>query len=122
MIVRQALRLSRTTTCTSRSSARSTAWTRCNGCASSWGRATRFPDTQAFHEELLSIFTSVRDLHTTYKLPKHFHQRAAVLPFRLEEYFEADGTPRVVVSRHRAGLERAPRPSATARRSSAASW
>ena len=40
----------------------------------------------------------MRDLHTGYKLPAYFHQRAAVLPFRVEEYFDAGGA-RLVVSR-----------------------
>ena len=51
-------------------------------------RWTRSRDTQAFHEEMLSIFTSVRDLHTATSCPLHFHQRAAVLPFSVEEYFD----------------------------------
>ncbi|WP_053227794.1 S41 family peptidase [Solirubrobacter soli] len=53
-------------------------------------------DDQAFHEELLAIFRSVRDLHTVYKLPSHFHQRAAVLPFSVEEYFDDAGAHVVV--------------------------
>src|SRR5689334_16923433 len=56
-----------------------------------------FGDDQAFHEEVLAIFRSVRDLHTTYKLPEHFHQRAAVLPFSVEEYFD-EGGAHIVVS------------------------
>jgi C-terminal processing protease CtpA/Prc len=63
-----------------------------------------FTDTQAFHEEMLSIFRSVRDLHTNYKLPKYFHRKAAVLPFALEEYFEGK-TPHIVVSEVEPGLE-----------------
>jgi hypothetical protein len=64
-----------------------------------------FGDDQAFHEEVLSIFRSVRDLHTTYKLPEHFHKRAAVLPFSVEEYFDKDGA-HVVVSRVERDWER----------------
>jgi hypothetical protein len=64
-----------------------------------------FGDDQAFHEEVLSIFRSVRDLHTTYKLPEHFHKRAAVLPFSVEEYFDAEGA-HIVVSRVETGWER----------------
>ena len=85
------------------------------------GDGDAFPDTQAFHEEVLSIFTSVRDLHTTYKLPKYFHQRAAVLPFRLEEYFEATAR-RASWSPARARDGTRSELTAPARRSRAASW
>ncbi|WP_202977646.1 S41 family peptidase [Parasedimentitalea marina] len=52
----------------------------------------------AFHREMIDIFTSVRDLHTNYLLPDPFRGRVAFLPFDVEEYFDADGTPRYVAS------------------------
>ncbi|MEM6588766.1 MAG: S41 family peptidase [Pseudomonadota bacterium] len=52
----------------------------------------------AFHREMIDIFTSVRDLHTNYLLPDPFKDRAAFLPFDVEEFFEADGTPRYIAS------------------------
>jgi hypothetical protein len=33
-----------------------------------------------FHEEMLDIFTSLRDLHTNYMLPKPFSDNFAILP------------------------------------------
>lgn len=39
-----------------------------------------------FHKEIMSIFTSVRDLHTNYLLPEPFSQHFAFLPFLIESY------------------------------------
>ncbi len=44
----------------------------------------------AFHAELISIFNSLRDLHTNYILPEPLRTRTAYLPFRIEDYFEGD--------------------------------
>ncbi|MDJ0952859.1 MAG: amidohydrolase family protein [Acidimicrobiia bacterium] len=56
-----------------------------------------------FHAEMISIFNSMRDLHTNYLLPWPYRAYTAVLPFFLEECFEkdADGTPvpRYIVSK-----------------------
>ncbi len=41
-----------------------------------------------FHAEMTSIFTSVRDLHTNYLLPSPYSGVVALLPFRVEDYFE----------------------------------
>ncbi|MBO3749238.1 hypothetical protein J5X84_24430 [Streptosporangiaceae bacterium NEAU-GS5] len=41
-----------------------------------------------FHKEMLSIFSSVRDLHTLYLLPAPFADTGAALPFTIEEFFE----------------------------------
>ena len=41
-----------------------------------------------FHREMLSVFNSVRDLHTNYLLPAPFNNTVAFLPFDVEEYFE----------------------------------
>lgn len=43
-----------------------------------------------FHAEMTSIFTSVRDLHTNYKLPAPYNGVSASLPFVVEDYFEGD--------------------------------
>jgi C-terminal processing protease CtpA/Prc len=39
-----------------------------------------------FHEEMLNIFTSLRDLHTNYLLPHPFSKCTAILPFFVESY------------------------------------
>lgn len=41
---------------------------------------------RAFHDEMISIFTHLRDLHTSYVLPDPFRTRTAFVPFRLEEF------------------------------------
>lgn len=38
----------------------------------------------SFHEEMLNIFTSLRDLHTNYYLPEPFSRCVAILPFRIQ--------------------------------------
>lgn len=50
-------------------------------------RAGQLSETQ-FHAEMTSIFTSVRDLHTNYMLPAPYSGVVALLPFRVETYFE----------------------------------
>lgn len=44
-----------------------------------------------FHRDMLSVFTSVRDLHTNYMLPAPFAGRVAFLPFDVEEYHDDSG-------------------------------
>lgn len=44
-----------------------------------------------FHQRLLQIFASLRDLHTVYLLPTPFRDHIAFLPFLTEQYFESDG-------------------------------
>jgi hypothetical protein len=51
-----------------------------------------------FHKEIIGIFNSLRDLHTTYQLPAPFYDKVAFLPFALEECFDGD-TPRYIVSK-----------------------
>jgi C-terminal processing protease CtpA/Prc len=51
-------------------------------------RLEEFPSELAFHAEMIDIFTSLRDLHTNYLLPDPFRGAAAVLPFRVEAFFE----------------------------------
>jgi hypothetical protein len=43
---------------------------------------------RGFHDEMISIFNHLRDLHTNYVLPEPFRSRTAFVPFRIEEYFE----------------------------------
>src|SRR5438105_681714 len=44
-----------------------------------------------FHQRLLEIFASLRDVHTSYFLPTPFRDQIAFLPFLVEQYFEPDG-------------------------------
>lgn len=53
---------------------------------------------RAFHDEMITVYTHLRDLHTNYVLPNPFQSNAAVLPFRIEEFFEGDER-RYVVTR-----------------------
>jgi hypothetical protein len=47
--------------------------------------------TREFHDEMLSIFTELRDLHTNYMLPADlFQNKVAFLPFYLEGFFEGN--------------------------------
>jgi hypothetical protein len=48
-----------------------------------------FASEAAFHQEMLRIFVSVRDLHTNYLLPAAYANRTAFLPFLVEEFFES---------------------------------
>jgi hypothetical protein len=55
------------------------------------GAGSEIPPTRRFHDEMLSIFTQLRDLHTTYMLPEPYQKenesQTAFLPFLIEEYF-----------------------------------
>lgn len=54
-------------------------------------------DERQFHNEMLSIFLRLRDLHTNYILPEPLNSHTAFLPFRVEQFFE-NGNPRYVVT------------------------
>lgn len=43
---------------------------------------------RAFHDEMISTYVHLRDLHTNYILPDPFRTRTAFVPFRIEEFFE----------------------------------
>ena len=58
----------------------------------------------AFHAELVSIFTRLRDLHTNYILPEPLRTRTAYLPFRIEDFFER-GKRRYIVTEVKPGTE-----------------
>ena len=47
-----------------------------------------FDDDNTFHNAILEIFDSLRDLHTNYILPHPYKFRFAYLPFLVEEYFD----------------------------------
>ncbi|MEV0586584.1 S41 family peptidase [Nonomuraea sp. NPDC050310] len=66
-----------------------------------------------FHAELVSIFNSLRDLHTRYSLPAPFSGAAAFLPFRIKDFaaggrrrylYAPDGRP-PPAGRFRPGVE-----------------
>lgn len=60
------------------------------------------PSEMDFHYQMQRVFISTRDNHTNYSLPSPFKDRAAFLPFIIEEYFVMNGTkqqPRYMVSR-----------------------
>ena len=52
--------------------------------------AQRLPalSERQFHDELIAIFTDLRDLHTNYVLPAPFADTTAVIPFLVEEYVD----------------------------------
>lgn len=45
-------------------------------------------DDRAFHNQMISIFTELRDLHTIYILPAAYKDKVAFLPFLIEEFYE----------------------------------
>ena len=53
---------------------------------------TRAPELteRQFHDEMIAIFTGLRDLHTRYILPAPYRGRAATLSFRVQEFIEGD--------------------------------
>jgi C-terminal processing protease CtpA/Prc len=56
-------------------------------------------DEKTFHQRMLDIFISLRDLHTNYLLPEPFAGSVAFLPFMVEEYFDEGGYPHYPVTR-----------------------
>ncbi len=62
--------------------------------------AQRLPtlSERQFHDELIDIFTDLRDLHTNYVLPAPFADRTAFLPFLVEEHTQ-QGRLRYVVTK-----------------------
>jgi C-terminal processing protease CtpA/Prc len=47
---------------------------------------------RAFHNEMISIFIHLRDLHTNYVLPEPYSNGIAFLPFHVEEHYEGAGS------------------------------
>lgn len=62
---------------------------------------------RAFHDEMIRIFVGLRDLHTNYLLPEPYADRAAILPFRIEAYWEGE-TPHYLVTGVAQGLNAPP--------------
>ena len=52
----------------------------------------------AFHNAVLDVFISLRDLHTQYLLPEPWSELVAFLPFMVEEYFDETGTRHYIAS------------------------
>ena len=53
---------------------------------------------RSFHDEMISIFISLRDLHTNYILPAPYAGRIASLPFRIEAYGKRDAPHYIVTA------------------------
>lgn len=51
-----------------------------------------------FHQKIINIFNSLRDLHTMYQLPMPFQDKVAFLPFFIEQFYE-DGVSRFMVTK-----------------------
>lgn len=49
---------------------------------------SELPSERAFHQRMMEIFASTRDLHTMYLLPAPLKDHVAYLPFLIEQYFE----------------------------------
>ena len=64
-------------------------------------RAMHAVDPVQRHDELISIFTELRDLHTNYILPAPYADNLAFLPFLVEE---CDSPPRYLVTKMLAGF------------------
>jgi C-terminal processing protease CtpA/Prc len=60
-------------------------------------RVTSYSD-RAFHDEMISIFIGLRDLHTNYILPTPYAGRIASLPFRIETYGRRDAPHYIVTA------------------------
>ena len=65
-------------------------------------------DEKTFHQRMLDIFISLRDLHTNYLLPEPFAGSVAFLPFMVDEYFDENGFPHYPVTRVMAGSVQPP--------------
>jgi len=51
---------------------------------------SELPSEMQFHQRMMEIFASTRDLHTMYLLPAPFIDHVAYLPFLIEQYFEGN--------------------------------
>lgn len=59
----------------------------------------KMEDEMQFHHRLVEIFSSLRDIHTSYLLPSPFRLHTAFLPFLIEQYFVTESEDRYLVSR-----------------------
>ncbi len=62
-------------------------------------------DDLSFHAGVTGVFTSLRDVHTVYCLPKPFAGTVAFLPFFVDHYQSRDGARRFVVTRMLDGFD-----------------
>jgi hypothetical protein len=60
-------------------------------------RNSQFVD-RAFHNQMISIFSELRDLHTIYSLPAAYKDKVAFLPFLIEEFYEG-GKKKYMISK-----------------------
>jgi Peptidase family S41 len=51
-------------------------------------KESELPVEMHFHQRMMEIFATTRDLHTMYLLPVPFKDQVAYLPFLIEQYFE----------------------------------
>ena len=51
-------------------------------------KESELPSEMQFHQRMIEIFASTRDLHTMYLLPAPFKDQVAYLPFLIEQYFQ----------------------------------
>ncbi|MEK6303978.1 MAG: S41 family peptidase [Acidobacteriota bacterium] len=51
-------------------------------------KESQMPSEMQFHQRMIEIFASTRDLHTMYLLPAPFKDQVAYLPFLIEQYFQ----------------------------------
>ena len=63
------------------------------------------PDDLSFHAGVTGAFTSLRDVHTVYCLPKPFAGTVAFLPFFVDYYLAKNGERRFVVTRMLEGFD-----------------
>lgn len=60
-----------------------------------------------FHNEMIEIFKSLRDLHTNYMLPEPYRRHTAFLPFLMEEFYDDEEQRHYIVSRLLLGFQHA---------------
>jgi len=53
-------------------------------------KESELPSDLQFHQRMMEIFASTRDLHTMYLLPAPFKDHIAYLPFLIEQYYQED--------------------------------
>jgi C-terminal processing protease CtpA/Prc len=51
-------------------------------------KESELPNDLQFHQRMMEIFASTRDLHTMYLLPAPFKDHVAYLPFLIEQFYE----------------------------------
>jgi len=55
-------------------------------------------DERTFHDQMISIFMSLRDIHTRYLLPDPYNKLRVFLPFFIEEFYK-EGEKQFIVSK-----------------------